>query len=201
MTTTVRPPIAVVRHYNLLEQLEPCGPGELFRARDTRRGRTVAVRLLPTEFMAHGVARAHLLQRAFSMRSVSHPNVTTVFDAGEHEGRVFVVFEYHQGRSLRTEMAGRRSPIRRALDVGIQIADGLAAAHAAGFIHHGLSPETIAVTSKGRVKIPSLDLATCGGVEHVAERMRLRHYAAPEESHHDRRILNTRARHLNHPLL
>jgi serine/threonine protein kinase len=170
MTATVRPPIAAVRHYNLLEQLEPCGPGSC-SARDTWRGRTVAVRLLPRSSWPMAWPVSISLQRAHSMRSVSHPNVTTIFDAGEHEGRIFMVFEYPRGQSLRAEITGRRSTIRRALDVGIRIADGLADARR-GIHSPGLSPETVAADLKGRVKIPSFDLATCAGFEHVAEGMR-----------------------------
>ena len=100
-------PIGVVAHYNLLEALEPSGPGELYRARDTRLGRTVdgatAARRLHTPAPRH----APLIAQAQSMTALSHPNVITLFDAGEHEGRVFLVFEFLQGRSLRPEMAGR----------------------------------------------------------------------------------------------
>src|SRR5688572_30924294 len=99
-------PVGVVAHYNLLERLEPAGPGELFRARDTRLGRTVAVRLLPADFATDEADRAALLEKARTLIALSHPNVTTLFQAGEHDGRVFLAFEFLKGQSLRAEMAG-----------------------------------------------------------------------------------------------
>src|SRR5688500_18539763 len=141
-------PIGVVAHYNLLERLEPAGPGELYRARDTRKGRTVAVRLLPFEF-ARGRDRAIVLEQARSLISLSHPNVTTLFDVGEHDGRVFLVFEFLKGQSLRAEMGGRPMNVRRAVEIAIQVTEALADAHAGGFSHVGLSPDTVVITAKG----------------------------------------------------
>lgn len=91
-------PLGAIAHYNLLERLDPAGPGDLFRARDTRLGRTVAVRLLPAEFAPAPPARASLLEKARPLIGFSHPNVTTLFDAGEHEDRVYLVFEFLQGQ-------------------------------------------------------------------------------------------------------
>ena len=175
-------PIGVVAHYNLLERLEPAGPGELFRARDTRLGRTVAVRLLPKEFTADAAARASLTERARSLIALSHPNVTSVFDVGEHEGRAYLVFEFLRGQPLRAEMAGRPMNVRRAVELAIQIADGVADAHASGFVHGGLSPDSIMVTAKGHAKIPAFELAARAGFDQSASDVRLRDYDAPEEA-------------------
>ena len=182
MSAGVPAPIGTVRHYTLLERLEPSGPGELFRARDTRLGRTVTVRLLPAGFAEEPAERARLFESAKSVIALSHPNVTTVFDAGEHDGRVFLVFEYLKGQSLRVEMAGRAMNVRRAVELAIQIADGVAEAHGAGFIHGGLSPDTIVITSKGHAKIPAFELASRGGFEQTAGGVRLRDYDSPEEA-------------------
>jgi serine/threonine protein kinase len=183
MTTAGTPaPIGAIAHYNLLERLEPSGPGELFRARDTRLGRTVTVRLLPAGFPADEVERVRLLDAARSVIALSHPNVITVFDAGDHDGRVFIVFEYLKGQSLRAEMAGRPMNVRRAVEVAIQIADGVADAHGAGFFHGGLSPDTIVITAKGHAKIPAFELASRGGFENTADGVRLRDYDSPEEA-------------------
>jgi serine/threonine protein kinase len=183
MTTAGAPaPIGAIAHYNLLERLEPSGPGELFRARDTRLGRTVTVRLLPAGFPADEVQRVRLLDAARSVIALSHPNVITVFDAGDHDGRVFIVFEYLKGQSLRAEMAGRPMNVRRAVEVAIQIADGVADAHGAGFFHGGLSPDTIVITAKGHAKIPAFELASRGGFENTADGVRLRDYDSPEEA-------------------
>ena len=175
-------PIGTVAHYNLLEPLEPAGPGDLFRARDTRLGRTVAVRLLPREMTGSPASRASLVERARSLIALSHPNVTTVFDVGEHDGRVSLVFEFLTGQPLRGEMAGRSMNVRRALELAIQIADGVAAAHASGFAHGGLSPDSIVVTAKGHAKIPGFELAARVGFDQTAADFRLHDYDSPEEA-------------------
>ena len=172
-------PIGVVAHYNLLEQLEPSGPGDLYRARDTKAGRTVAVRLLPADFTPDPAA---LINQARGLTALSHPNVTTLFDVGEHEGRVYFAFEFQKGQSLRAESAGRAMNVRRAVEIAIQIADAVADAHAAGFVHGGLSPESIVISAKGRAKIPAFELAAQGGFEHDGREARLRDYESPEEA-------------------
>ena len=174
-------PIGQIGDYNLLERLDASGPGELFRARDTRKGRTVAIRVLPDAVAPGAGARAGLIEAARSVGVLSHPNVTTLFDAGEHDGKAFLVFEYLTGQSLRAEMAGRAMNIRRAVEVAIQIADAIAQAHAAGFSHAGLSPDSIVVTAKGRAKIPAFPLATREGFE-TGDGVTLRDYESPEEA-------------------
>ena len=101
MSATTPEPLGVVSHYNLLERLEPAGPGELYRARDTHRGRTVVIRVLPRDFVPDSDARARLLERAEGLAALSHPNITTLFGAGDHDGRLYLVFEFLRGTSLR----------------------------------------------------------------------------------------------------
>jgi eukaryotic-like serine/threonine-protein kinase len=180
MTTSVPGPIAVIDHYNLLERLESAGPGELFRARDTKKGRTVAVRLLPADFV-DAANRRLFIERARGLSALSHPNVTTLFDVGEHNGRVFIAFEYLKGQSLRTEMGGRPLNVRRALELGIQMADAIANAHACGYAHCGLSPDSVVITAKGHAKIPALALASRDGFA-APDTAELHDYDAPEEA-------------------
>lgn len=175
-------PLGLVSHYNLLERLDLAGPGELYRARDTRLGRTVSLRLLPPEFAREPETRVALLERVQSLAALSHPNITALFDAGEHEGRVYLVYEFLKGQSLRAEMAGRMMNVRRAVELAIQMADAVADAHAAGFIHGGLSPDSIVVTAKGHVKIPAFELAAYGGFDEAEGAIRLRDYDSPEEA-------------------
>jgi eukaryotic-like serine/threonine-protein kinase len=179
MTQDPLAPIGVIAHYNLLERIDSAGPGELYRARDTRRGRTVGVRLLPADFTG---GRADLIERARAVQTLSHANAITVFDVGEHDGRVFIVFEFLKGRSLRSEMAGRAVNVRRAVDMTIQIADAVAEAHAAGFVHGGLSPDSVVITAKGNAKIPAFDLAVQSGLEYRDGQARLHDYDSPEEA-------------------
>ena len=180
MTTSVPGPIAVIDHYNLLERLDPAGPGELFRARDTKKGRTVAVRLLPADFVG-AANRGGFIESARGLAALSHPNVTTLFDVGEHNGRVFIVFEYLRGQSLRSEMGGRPMNVRRVLELGIQMADALANAHACGYAHCGLSPDSVVITAKGHAKIPALALASRDGFA-ASDTGQLHDYDSPEEA-------------------
>src|SRR4029434_3285081 len=180
MTTSVPGPIAVIDHYNLLERLEPAGPGELFRARDTKKGRTVAIRILPADFVDSANRRA-FVESARGVAALSHPNITTLFDVGHHNGRIFIVFEYLRGQSLRSEMGGRPMNVRRALELGIQMADAIANAHACGYAHCGLSPDSVVITAKGHAKIPALALASREGFA-APDAAELRDYDAPEEA-------------------
>ncbi len=182
MEPTAQAPIGAIAHYNLLERLDPAGPGDLYRARDTHRGRTVTVRLLPAAFEADPDTRRAFVTRAQTMIAMSHPNVTTVFDVGEQDGRLYLVFEFLKGQSLRAEMAGRAMNVRRAVELAIQMADAIAEAHADGFVHGGLSPDSIVITAKGHAKIPPLEFATRGGFDQSDGLSRLSDYDSPEEA-------------------
>ena len=177
--TSAPAPLGAVAHYNLLERLDPAGPGELYRARDTRLGRTVAVRLLPPGFTTDPET---LMAQARSVVTLSHPNAIALFDVGQLDGRVYFVFEFVKGQSLRAEMAGRPVNVRRAVEMAIQIADAVADAHAAGFVHGGLSPDSVMVTAKGHAKIPAFELAARGGFEEIDGEVHLRDYDSPEEA-------------------
>ncbi len=180
MTTSVPGPIAVIDHYNLLEHLEPAGPGDLFRARDTRKGRTVVVRVLPADYVA-AAKRDTFIDRARGLVALSHPNIITVFDVGEHDGRIYIVFEFLKGQSLRHEMAGRPLNVRRAIDVAIQMADALADAHACGYVHGGLSPDSVVITARGHAKIPAFALASRDGFATPGDAT-LHDYDSPEDA-------------------
>jgi serine/threonine protein kinase len=171
-------PIGVIAHYNLLERLEPAGPGDLFRARDTRAGRTVVVRLLPATFPG----AAAVLDQARALFALSHPNAVAVFDAGEHDGRVFVVYEHLKGQSLRAELGGRPIGVRRAVDLAAQVAGVLADCRAADIPCPGVSPDAIVVTAKGLAKVPVFALASSVGFAGVDPPVRLHHYDSPEEA-------------------
>lgn len=182
-------PLGAIAHYTLLERLEPSGPGDLFRARDTHRGRTVVVRWLPSELTPDAASRGKLIDLARGTTVLSHPNVTALFDLGEHEERVYLVFEFLTGRSLRAETAGRPMNVRRAVEIAVQVADAVAEAHAAGFMHGGLSPDTVTITAKGNAKIPAFELAVRGGFDagdagarRQGAFVRLVDYDSPEEA-------------------
>jgi serine/threonine protein kinase len=182
VTSALPSPIGVVAHYNLLERLEPSGPGDLYRARDTKKGRTVVLRWLPADFTSSGAERDALVESARTLSAISHPNVTALFDAGVEEGRVYLAFEFVRGQSLRAEMGGRPLNVRRSVETAIQMSDALATAHGAGFLHAGLSPESVAVTAKGHAKIPAFELTAHSGFDRTASGFKLRDYDSPEEA-------------------
>jgi serine/threonine-protein kinase len=171
--------IGVVAHYNLLEAVEAAGPGDLYRARDTKHGRTVIVRMLPPA--SHADEQA-LLRQVQSLASLSHQNVIHIYQSGVQDGRVYLAFEHVTGRSLRAEMAGRPMNARRAVETAIAITDAIAEAHALGFLHSGISPDTIALSAKGHVKVAAFHLGTTLGFEVRGDDVRLMDYESPEEA-------------------
>jgi serine/threonine protein kinase len=159
-----------IAHYNLLERLGSGGLGEVYRARDTRVGRTVALKVLRRELFPTPEGRDAFKAAVRAAGSVSHPNIATLFDEGEHDGRWYLAYEFASGITLRQEMGGRPVHPRRALELANQIADALAEAHARNMVHGDLRPDNIIVTDKGSAKILDFGLAswTRGGIARAA---------------------------------
>ncbi len=178
MTTSVPDTLGSVGDYTLLQRLTPAGPGDPYRARDTRHGRTVTVRILPEAVPPDDQARLFVAD-AQRLTRFTHPNVTTVFDAGVHDGPAFLVFEFIKGRPLAAEVHGQPMPARRAVELAIQVADAIAEVHAAGFTQAGISADAVLVTDKGHAKIPISALSSPTGFE-AGPGARLRDYRAPE---------------------
>jgi len=142
--------------------LEPAGTGTLgdvYRARDTRVGRTVAVTVVSDQIASNAVRREELLAHARAAAAVSHPNIVTLYEVAEDDGRLYLVHEFVQGPTLRTIIAGRPLNPRRAVDLAGQIAEALADAHAADLLHGAITADTIIVTPKGHAKITDFGLA------------------------------------------
>ncbi len=144
--------------YEILAPIGAGGMGEVYRAKDPRLGRDVAIKVLPASFSADPDRLRRFEQEARAAGVLNHPNITAVLDIGEHEGAPYVVQELLEGETLRQELAGGVSP-RQAIDHAIQIAHGLAAAHEKGIVHRDLKPENIFVTRDGRLKILDFGLA------------------------------------------
>jgi eukaryotic-like serine/threonine-protein kinase len=145
--------------YELTELLGAGGMGEVFKARDTRLDRTVAVKILPRDFANDPAARDRFEREARTASALNHPNILSVFDVGRDIGAEFLVTELVEGTTLRARLNDGALPPREVVHLGAQIADGLAAAHAAGLIHRDLKPENVMVTRDGRVKILDFGLA------------------------------------------
>ena len=145
--------------YEVLGPLGAGGMGEVYRARDTRLGREVALKVLPDEVSSDRQRLARFQQEARIASSLNHPNIITIHDVGESGGTSFIVMELAEGRTLRSLLASGPLATRRLLEVGVQVADGLAKAHAAGMVHRDLKPENVMLTGDGLVKILDFGLA------------------------------------------
>jgi eukaryotic-like serine/threonine-protein kinase len=125
----------------------------VYRARDTKFGRTVAIKLVPAALLSDSSARGYFEQDARAAAKLSHPNIATLFDLGEYDDGWYLAYEFAAGVTLREETAGGAVNPRRAVELAVQIADALADAHAHGVLHGDLRPDSIFVTKKGSAKI------------------------------------------------
>ena len=153
--------------YKILDRIGAGGMGELFRARDTRLGRTVAVKVIAAEVAGDPERRERFLQDARATTTLSHPNIATLYEIGEDQGQLFLAFEFVPGTALNVVIDGRPLNPRRAVDFAVQIADALADAHTEGIVHRDLKPSNIIITPKDKAKILDFGLAawTSGGAE------------------------------------
>jgi Tol biopolymer transport system component len=145
--------------YEILAPLGAGGMGEVYKARDTRLGRTVAIKVLPDAFARDADRLARFEREARAVAAISHPNILDIHDIGSDNGRTFVVAELLDGETLRERINRGALPVRKAIEIGIQITRGLAAAHDKGIVHRDLKPENVFLIADGQVKILDFGLA------------------------------------------
>jgi Tol biopolymer transport system component len=145
--------------YQIISLLGAGAMGEVYRARDTRLGRDVAIKVIPPAFSSDPDRLQRFEQEARAAATLNHPNILSVHDLGTHDGAPFIVSELLEGETLRARVSAGPLPVRKAIELGIQIAHALAAAHEKGIVHRDLKPENIFVNTDGRAKVLDFGLA------------------------------------------
>jgi Tol biopolymer transport system component len=158
-----------IAHYRLIEPLGAGGMGIVYKAEDVRLHRFVALKLLPGDIASDGSALARFRREAQAASALNHPNICTIYDVGESDGAAYIAMEYLDGAPLDRVINGRPVPFETLVAIGTDVADALAAAHAAGILHRDVKPANIFVTSRGSAKILDFGIARIDSAanEHV----------------------------------
>src|SRR5438034_10586208 len=161
----------VIAHYRIIDKLGAGGMGEVYLAEDTKLDRKVAIKFLPESLLADEQARKRLVREAQAAARLDHPNICSIHEVGEEEGRSFIVMQYVEGETLDFRMTRKPIELSESLTIAAQIADALAEAHSHGIIHRDIKPSNIMITSRGQAKVMDFGLARVisGSVESEAE--------------------------------
>jgi len=159
----------VIGHYCIVEKIGAGGMGEVYLAEDTSLNRKVALKFLSSHLCQVADCRARFKREAQAAAKLDHPNIVTVYEVGEFQGRPFFAMQHIEGRSLKDHASNHELSIQQILEIGIQIAEGLQAAHEQGVTHRDIKPANVLIDTHGRARILDFGLASVAGTDHLTK--------------------------------
>jgi serine/threonine protein kinase/Tfp pilus assembly protein PilF len=159
----------IISHYKILEKLGEGGMGIVYKAQDTKLDRIVALKFLPQHLTSDSVEKERFVQEAKAASALNHPNITTIYEIDEFEGQMFIAMEYCEGKTLKQVIEKEALSVKKGLDIGIQICEGLTIAHEKGIVHRDIKSANIMLTPRGQVKIMDFGLAKLKGATKLTD--------------------------------